>query len=379
MNKTITLLGVAALLSMTGMAQKTGNEIHIDFAKKGAEVPAGMFGIFFEEINHSGEGGLYAELVQNRAFEDTSVPEGYTVRDGQLFGPQLNNHLTGTFTGGAGYRWPSTEIPAWSLEQTVGSGAAMSLCKEYPLHPATPTSLAIRLPQAGSRVTLTNSGFWGMNIVKGEKYSLRFYVRKETKYKGDVKVRLVGEKGEVLAERKIDLKPSGDWTEYRDTLEAFATDPKGVLKLDFEGEGTVWLDYVSLFPVHTFGNRPNGLRKDVAEMLVGLNPGFVRWPGGCIVEGITRSNRVKWKETLGDPMTRPGNYNTWGYRASMGLGYHEFLQFCEDIGAAGMFVCNAGLGCQYRHGDACTEEEVQYYVDDLMDALEYALGSNLSR
>ena len=109
MNKTITLLGVAALLSMTGMAQKTGNEIHIDFAKKGAEVPAGMFGIFFEEINHSGEGGLYAELVQNRAFEDTSVPEGYTVRDGQLFGPQLNNHLTGTFTGGAGYRWPSTE------------------------------------------------------------------------------------------------------------------------------------------------------------------------------------------------------------------------------------------------------------------------------
>ena len=85
MNKTITLLGVAALLSMTGMAQKTGNEIHIDFAKKGAEVPAGMFGIFFEEINHSGEGGLYAELVQNRAFEDTSVPEGYTVRDGQLF------------------------------------------------------------------------------------------------------------------------------------------------------------------------------------------------------------------------------------------------------------------------------------------------------
>ena len=374
MNKTITLLGVAALLSMTGMAQKTGNEIHIDFAKKGAEVPAGMFGIFFEEINHSGEGGLYAELVQNRAFEDTSVPEGYTVRDGQLFGPQLNNHLTGTFTGGAGYRWPSTEIPAWSLEQTVGSGAAMSLCKEYPLHPATPTSLAIRLPQAGSRVTLTNSGFWGMNIVKGEKYSLRFYVRKETKYKGDVKVRLVGEKGEVLAERKIDLKPSGDWTEYRDTLEAFATDPKGVLKLDFEGEGTVWLDYVSLFPVHTFGNRPNGLRKDVAEMLVGLNPGFVRWPGGCIVEGITRSNRVKWKETLGDPMTRPGNYNTWGYRASMGLGYHEFLQFCEDIGAAGMFVCNAGLGCQYRHGDACTEEEVQYYVDDLMDALEYALG-----
>ena len=374
MNKTITLLGVAALLSMTGMAQKTGNEIHIDFAKKGAEVPAGMFGIFFEEINHSGEGGLYAELVQNRAFEDTSVPEGYTVRDGQLFGPQLNNHLTGTFTGGAGYRWPSTEIPAWSLEQTVGSGAAMSLCKEYPLHPATPTSLAIRLPQAGSRVTLTNSGFWGMNIVKGEKYSLRFYVRKETKYKGDVKVRLVGEKGEVLAERKIDLKPSGDWTEYRDTLEAFATDPKGVLKLDFEGEGTVWLDYVSLFPVHTFGNRPNGLRKDVAEMLVGLNPGFVRWPGGCIVEGITRSNRVKWKETLGDSMTRPGNYNTWGYRASMGLGYHEFLQFCEDIGAAGMFVCNAGLGCQYRHGDACTEEEVQYYVDDLMDALEYALG-----
>ena len=103
-------------------------------------------------------------------------------------------------------------------------------------------------------------------------------------------------------------------------------------------------------------------------MLVGLNPGFVRWPGGCIVEGITRSNRVKWKETLGDPMTRPGIYDTWGYRATMGFGYHEFLQFCEDIGADGMFVCNVGLGCQGRVGDACTDKELGFYIQDVLDA-----------
>ena len=105
-----------------------------------------------------------------------------------------------------------------------------------------------------------------------------------------------------------------------------------------------------------------------------MRPAFVRWPGGCVVEGITLSNRIKWKETIGDPATRPGVYDTWGYRTTMGFGYHEFLQFCEDIGAEGMFVCNVGLGCQGRAGDACPEEEVDFFINDALDAIDYALG-----
>jgi alpha-L-arabinofuranosidase len=142
----------------------------------------------------------------------------------------------------------------------------------------------------------------------------------------------------------------------------------------FNGSGTVWIDYISLFPESTYKNRPNGLRRDVAEFLEAMHPAFIRWPGGCIVEGISLINRVEWKKTLGDPADRPGQYDTWGYHNSYGFGYHEYLQFCEDIGAKAMFVCNVGLGCQYRVGDACSEGEVQYYINDVLDAIEYATG-----
>ena len=109
-------------------------------------------------------------------------------------------------------------------------------------------------------------------------------------------------------------------------------------------------------------------------MLNGLHPAFVRWPGGCVVEGISLENRFEWKKTLGDPASRSGEYSTWGYRCSYGFGYHEMLQFCEDINADAMFVCNVGLGCQYRMGDASPESKIAYYLDDCMDAIEYALG-----
>lgn len=153
-----------------------------------------------------------------------------------------------------------------------------------------------------------------------------------------------------------------------------AKDAKAKLALEFDAPGKIWIDYVSLFPEKTFNNRPNGLRKDVAEMLVGLKPAFFRWPGGCVVEGITLNNRFEWKKTLGDPAARPGEYSTWGYRCSYGFGYYEMLQFCEDIGAKAMFVCNVGLGCQFRMGDACPDDKISYYLDDCMDAIEYALG-----
>lgn len=99
-------------------------------------------------------------------------------------------------------------------------------------------------------------------------------------------------------------------------------------------------------------------------MLAGLHPAFVRWPGGCVVEGISLENRFEWKKTLGDPAARPGEYSTWGYRCSYGFGFGEMLQFCEDIGAKAMFVCNVGMGCQYRMGDASPESRIAYYLQD---------------
>ena len=178
----------------------------------------------------------------------------------------------------------------------------------------------------------------------------------------------------MLAETSLKVKNDNTWNDIKATLLSAAKDAKAKLALEFDAPGKIWIDYVSLFPEKTFNNRPNGLRKDVAEMLVGLKPAFFRWPGGCVVEGITLNNRFEWKKTLGDPAARPGEYSTWGYRCSYGFGYYEMLQFCEDIGAKAMFVCNVGLGCQFRMGDACPEDKISYYLDDCMDAIEYALG-----
>lgn len=185
---------------------------------------------------------------------------------------------------------------------------------------------------------------------------------------------MLSDTDEVLALAPVEVDGSGSWNDVHQTLRPSATAAKGKLALEFDGTGTVSLDYVSLFPEKTFRDRPNGLRNDVAEMLNGLHPAFVRWPGGCVVEGISLENRFEWKKTLGDPASRSGEYSTWGYRCSYGFGYHEMLQFCEDINADAMFVCNVGLGCQYRMGDASPESKIAYYLDDCMDAIEYALG-----
>ena len=350
-------------------------EITIDVAQHGADIPSSMYGIFFEEINHAGDGGLYAELVQNRGFEDTSVPEGYRVKDGKLYPPANScNHLTCAKPHpDMCYRWPTEEIPAWSLTQLEGEGASMKLTTEYPLNSATPTALKVTLPAEG-RVAIGNTGFWGMNIEEGKDYYLRLYTSNGKRFDGKAVIRLVGEDGQELCNCPLAIDMAKAWSEYTGHLTATGSDSRAHLVIELEGKGTLLLDYVSLFPFETFRNCANGLRKDIAETLEAMRPAFVRWPGGCVVEGITLSNRIKWKETIGDPVTRPGVYDTWGYRTTMGFGYHEFLQFCEDIGAGGMFVCNVGLGCQGRVGDACKEDEVDSFIEDVLDAIDYALG-----
>ena len=371
------LTSLTALLLVSGGCtpdEEPEATIRIDLARRGADIPASMYGIFFEEINHAGDGGLYAELIQNRGFEDSSVPEGYTVKGDRIFPPaDRTNHLTGARPHpDLSFRWNPDPIPAWRFEQLEGSGASAELTREYPLNEASPTALKVTLPEKG-RIALSNCGFWGMNIEKGKGYYLRMNTSNGNRFEGRAILKLVAEDGTELCNRPLAIDPDRTWCEYTGQLTATGSDPHARFVIELEGTGTLLLDYVSLFP-ETFRNRINGLRKDIAQTLEALHPAFVRWPGGCIVEGIDLSNRIEWKKTIGDPKNRPGIYDTWGYRATMGFGYHEFLQFCEDIGAAGMFVCNAGIGWQGRVGNACREEDLDAFIQDALDAIDYALG-----
>lgn len=371
------LTSLTALLLVSGGCtpdEEPEATIRIDLARRGADIPASMYGIFFEEINHAGDGGLYAELIQNRGFEDSSVPEGYTVKEDRIFPPtDRANHLTGARPHpDLSFRWNPDPIPVWRFEQLEGSGASAELTREYPLNEASPTALKVTLPEKG-RISLSNCGFWGMNIEKGKGYYLRMNTSNGNRFEGRAILKLVAEDGTELCNRPLAIDPDRTWCEYTGQLTVTGSDPHARFVIELEGTGTLLLDYVSLFP-ETFRNRINGLRNDIAQTLEALHPAFVRWPGGCIVEGIDLSNRIEWKKTIGDPKNRPGIYDTWGYRATMGFGYHEFLQFCEDIGAAGMFVCNAGIGCQGRVGDACREEDLDAFIQDALDAIDYALG-----
>lgn len=352
------------------------NSITIDFSKKGASVSPSMYGVFFEEINHAGDGGLYAEMIQNRGFEDKNVPANCKIVNGQLVPPIQPSYLTGKINHFS-LPWDTTnKWPGWNIKTYGKAKVSAQLTTENPLNEGSPHSLELTITNAQPKeqVELINEGFWGIAVKKQERYQLRFYLRAEKDYSGNVIAKIRNPDDELDCKQELAVKADGAWHEYTSTLQSKKTDTKARFVLGFTGKGKVWVDYVSLFPEKTFKNRKNGLRQDVAQAIADLKPAFVRWPGGCNVEGLTLEDRVKWKETLGDPATRPGAFDLWGYCNSYGFGYHEYLQFCEDIGASAMFVCNAGLSCAYRNGDYCTDEELPLFIRDALDAIEYALG-----
>ena len=348
------------------------NTIIINTQEKGTEVSPSLFGVFFEEINHAGDGGIYAELVQNRSFEELEMPEGYRAEGNRLIPKQVHDHVSGRIKNET-FRWTTDPVPAWSLLADKAS-AEMKLTKINSKFASAPNNLEVTIKNASTPVILINEGYWGMGIEKGEKYFLRVILRPSSDYKGTITVKILTEKNEVLSSTQIDALQANQWNDIKTIMEASAKDAKAKLAIEFNSTGKVWVDYVSLFPEKTFNNRQNGLRNDLANMLVDLRPAFVRWPGGCVVEGISLENRFEWKKTLGDPAARPGEYSTWGYRCSYGFGYFELLQFCEDINADAMYVCNVGIGCQFRMGDASPEDQIDYYLKDCLDAIEYALG-----
>ena len=375
MKKTVTFTALLAMAT-SGMAQN--NAINIDLGQKGAVVSPNLYGIFFEEISHAGDGGLYAELVQNRGFEEHVLPLSMTYVDGRAVAVDSPNYEhRNNRKWSIPWNIEEKKMQGWQVGGTNCSVTGDVVEASQPLHENTPHAMKLNITRIakGGKALLTNTGYWGMGLKKGEQYDLRFYV-KSSNFKGNITARLTdGSNGESLGSIAFAAKPGNEWTEFTGVLTCTGTTAKGQLSLEFDAKGTILVDYVSLFPQSTFKGRKNGQRADVAQMLVDLHPKFMRWPGGCIVEGATYENRVKWKETLGDPMTRRGEWDVWGYRATWGMGYHEFLQFCEDLNMDGMFVNNAGMSCSVRNGDyVSSDDDMNAVIQDFRDAIDYALA-----
>ena len=310
-----------------------------------------LMGIFFEDISYSGDGGLYAELIQNRDFEyDPSDREGDK-------------------------NWNSTH--SWKLE---GENATFTISTSDPIHPNNPHYAVLKTNQPGA--ALTNTGFDGIALKAGEKYDFSLFARiPEGSKSGKLLVRLVDADGTVQGETTVTVS-SRSWKTYKAVLTA-KTSADTRLELRPQSAGEIELDMISLFPQNTFKGRKNGLRPDLAQTLADMHPRFVRFPGGCVAHGDGLKNIYQWKNTIGPLEARKPARNLWGYHQSMGLGYYEYFQFCEDIGAEPLPVLAAGVPCQNSacHGDlrggqqgGIPMSEMGAYIQDILDLIEWANG-----
>jgi alpha-L-arabinofuranosidase len=372
------VLGIVALDTRAATQAVGRGAITIDVRSPGARISPTLYGVFFEEISHAGDGGLYAELVQNRGFEDANLPPA-CVRDGNFIVPPRTPHFDTGKPNDWRLRWDVTSPhPAWSLN-TAGSTATIAVGTGEPLNDATPHSLQVDVtdvPAGQPGPTLLNDGYWGMGLTSGATYRLSFFAR--TERQTSVVTGLQSADGRDLGRKTLVITPGG-WKKYETTLVASATEAKARLGLTFPQTSRVWLDMVSLFPAKTFKDRPNGLRPDLAQMVADLKPGFIRGPGGCFAEGITIESRPQWKRSIGPIETRGGTYSPWGYWSTNGFGYHEFLQFAEDIGADALWVVNAGVSCSFRSGTFLPDEDLPMLIQDALDAIEYAIGPATSK
>ncbi|WP_019063395.1 alpha-L-arabinofuranosidase C-terminal domain-containing protein [Streptomyces prunicolor] len=322
--------------------------IRVD-ARPGAGRPISrdLFGAFFEDINYAADGGLYAELVQNRSFE-------YTAEDAP--------------------GWHS--LTAWDAVELGGGRGELRTERADPLHPANPHYAVVEVTNPGEGVGLLNRGFDGVPVEAGASYDLSLFARRPEGEPTSLVVRLAGFGGTYAEVRLDGLKDT--WTHHEAVLTATATatDPEARLLVLATAPGTVHLDLISLFPQHTFRGRRNGLRADLAQTIADLEPKFLRFPGGCVAHGLGLGNVYRWKDTIGPLESRRQQPNLWGYHQSAGLGYFEYFQFCEDIGAKPLPVVAAGVCCQNtpRGQQGVPMDEMPAYVQDVLDLVEYANG-----
>ena len=324
------------------------NVLDINTKKAGAKIQDTMYGLFFEDINYAADGGLYGELVKNRSFEFPQSFMGW-----QVFG-----------------------------DVKLKDDGPFERCPHY---------VVLGAPNHKERRTgIQNEGYFGIGVVKGEDYRFSVWA-KAPKGKATIRVQLIdqysmGEHQEFV-EQTLDVT-SAEWKKYEIVLKSPETQKKANLRIFLKGENPVCLEHVSLFPVNTFKNRENGLRRDVAQALADVKPGLLRFPGGCIVEGTDLETRYQWKNTIGPVENRPLNQNRWehtfdyryypDYYQSYGLGFFEFFQFSEDIGAEPLPVLNVGMACQFQNWNKESAhvpmDQLDPYIQDCLDLIEFANG-----
>ncbi len=323
--------------------------ISVDAAHPGAAISRTMFGIFFEDINFGADGGLYPELVKNRSFE-------------------FQEPLTG---------WH--EVLGISSKGIDNPKGELSIRTDDPLNQSNPHYLRVRAYEPG--YAFYNTGFRGIGVQGGAEYRFSAYVRSGGPKA--IRATLTDGSGHEIGSGKLEGF-DGPWKRYETVIRANATVPHAQLNLFVDEAGQLDLDMVSLFPVDTWKGRPNGLRKDLVQLLYDMHPGFIRFPGGCIVEGRQLLTRYRWKTTVGDITQRKTIINRWNdefdyrpapdYFQSFGLGFYEYFQLAEDIGAEPLPILNCGMACQFNTDETAALDQLDEYVHDALDLIDFANG-----
>lgn len=350
-NKLITKISLCGLLFGSFLANAQKTTLEVNTAKTISKIQPTMYGVFFEDINFAADGGLYAEMVKNRSFE-------------------FENPLMG---------WIQPNSDRHSFNKQSGIATTVKVLENK----TNPNFCRVHINDAKG-YELINEGFRGMGIKKDAKYNLSF---KAANHDGAIKkiiIQFVDKNKKVLGETSI-VPTSNDWQNYTAQFTANQTEAKAQLKITFEGTGIIDLDMISLFPQDTWNHRKNGLRKDIVQLLYDMKPGFLRFPGGCIVEGRTLAQRYQWKKTVGDVDKRETLVNRWNtefehkptpdYFQTFGLGFFEYFQLSEDIGASPLPILSCGMACQFNTGELVPMNELNPYVQDALDLIEFANGS----
>lgn len=306
----------------------------IETTQRSPEISPTLYGIFFEDINHAVDGGLYAELVRNRSFEHSDPWEG------------------------------------WTTEVSPGTEASVKVASDTPVSNRNPHYLSVQIKGTGGLVRLINLGYDGILVERGKCYNFSLYARADASFSGVIGVTLETPNGGVCAQGEIeDLGP--EWKKHECKLMAVSSSSGAQLVLTFNSPGTVYVDMVSLFPAETF----HGMRMDLVQMLENLKPGFMRFPGGCFVNGDSLKNAFRWKDSIGAVEARPTRRNFWGYDHSYSIGLYEYLLLAEHLGAEPLPILNPGMSWQpYQSVEVCPLEDMEGWVDDAMDLVEFANG-----
>jgi alpha-L-arabinofuranosidase len=335
----VCLLGL--ILSLNSFSQR---KLNVVADKSIASVASTMWGVFFEDINFGADGGLYAELVKNRSFEFPTAMMGW--RESRVNYQKGRFHIINKSDNSANARF---------------------------------ARITINNPEGN--YSLSNEGFRGMGIHKEKRYDFSIMARTEKPNNIKIKVQLLNYAGKEIGSTVIE-NFSNNWKKYSSSITTTDTAQRGKLNLIFEGSGVIDIDIVSLFPHDTWKNRPGGLRNDLVQKIADLKPGFIRFPGGCIVEGKELTNRYQWKKTVGDVYDRTLIMNRWNvefrhrpapdYYQSFGLGFYEYFLLAADLGAEPLPILNCGMACQFNSGEVVAMDELQPYIDDAIDLIEFA-------